>query len=497
MPCSRSGAGALWTARFFARRPRKPRRPRRAGDHGAGAEREVPIFRSGVGTVGAQAERHGAGARRRAARAGRLHRRPGRQGRTAAGAARPAHLPGAARAGAGAARTRLRAARQRARRPRSATPTCSREEAATQQQVDTQKALVAQLQAAVQTDEAQIHLAQVQLGYTRIVAPMSGRTGARLVDPGNIVHAADANGLVVINKVDPVAVSSPCPRRRSRTSTRRCNAPTTPLQVIAYPRNGENALGSGKLTLLNNQIDTTTGTVQLKGALPEPGHALWPGQYVNVRLVLGRDPHALTVPARRSSAARPASSSGSSATTARRATSRCAVASIQDGLAVMKSGVQAGERVVVDGQYKLRPGSRWRRSPARRARRRPRNRRLRASPSRAPWPISPRRNPRARRTATAPAPTRAPASPAPGAEQRQRGGRPMNISAGFIKRPIGTTLLAARHPAGRHRGVSAAAGGAVAAGRFSDHPGRRPTCPARARRRWPRTSPSRSSASSR
>ena len=124
----------------------------------------------------------------------------------------------------------------------------------------------------------------------------------------------------------------------------------------AYPRNGEQPLGSGKLILLNNQIDTTTGTVQLKGVFPNAGHALWPGQYVNVRLILRHDPHALTVP----SAAVQRSQDGTFVwlvgSDGKAVNQTVKVASIQEGIAVIETGVQAGERVVVDGQYNLKPG---------------------------------------------------------------------------------------------------------------------------------------------
>jgi multidrug efflux system membrane fusion protein len=230
------------------------------------------------------------------------------------------------------------------------------EDAATRQQVDTQKALVAQLEAAVQTDDAQIHLQQVQLGYTRVVAPISGRTGVRLVDPGNIVHAADANGIVVINQIDPVSVVFTLPEEAFLDVNRAVQSSAQPLQVIAFPRTGETALGSGRLLLLNNQIDTATGTVQLKGSFPNPQHVLWPGQYVNVRLVLGHDPHALTVPA----AVIQRSQEGEFVWVIdadRKARNRpVQVTSIQDGVAVIARGLRAGERVVVDGQYKLRDG---------------------------------------------------------------------------------------------------------------------------------------------
>jgi len=134
------------------------------------------------------------------------------------------------------------------------------------------------------------------------------------------------------------------------------HASTQPLQVIAFPRNGDTALGSGRLTLLNNQIDTSTGTVQLKGTFANAGHVLWPGQYVNVRLVLGHDPHALVVPA----AVIQRSQDGEFVwliDANRKARNQpVKVRSIQDGVAVIEQGVRANDRVVVDGQYKLREG---------------------------------------------------------------------------------------------------------------------------------------------
>jgi multidrug efflux system membrane fusion protein len=230
------------------------------------------------------------------------------------------------------------------------------EDAATQQQVDTQKALVAQLEAAVKTDDAQINFAQVQLGFTRIVAPISGRVGARLVDAGNIVHAADPGGLVVINQIDPITVVFTLPEDAFQDINHALHASAEPLQVIAYPRDGTEKLGDGRLILLNNQIDTTTGTVQLKGSFANPGHALWPGQYVNVRLVLRHEPHALTVPA----AAVQRSQDGTYVwliDADNKATNRPVhVGPIEDGVAVIESGLAAGQRVVVDGQYQLRPG---------------------------------------------------------------------------------------------------------------------------------------------
>lgn len=241
-----------------------------------------------------------------------------------------------------------------------------REDAATQQTLDTQRALVAQLEAAVQTDDAQISYAKVQLDYTRIVAPISGRVGARLVDPGNIVHAADPNGLVVINQIDPIAVFFSVPEEAVPAINAAMDR-GQPLAVLAYPREGGQPLGSGHLVLLNNQIDTTTGTVQLKGMFDNPSHSLWPGQYVNARLILDSHERALTVPAQ-------AVQRGQSGTYvyavdgAGVAQPRAVhVVRTQDGVAVIQDGLEAGQRVVVDGQYKLKPGSKVRELDARAA----------------------------------------------------------------------------------------------------------------------------------
>ncbi|MGB6055428.1 MAG: efflux RND transporter periplasmic adaptor subunit, partial [Burkholderiaceae bacterium] len=230
------------------------------------------------------------------------------------------------------------------------------QDAVTRQTLDATRAQVAQLEAALQADDAQIRYARVQLDYTRITAPISGRVGARLVDPGNIVHAADANGLVVINQIDPIAVVFTLPGDAFQRINDALHASTEPLPVLAYARDGAVALGQGRLVLLNNQIDTTSGTVQLKGSFANPEHRLWPGQYVNVRLLLGRRRQALTVPAavvQRGPDGVYAYVVGDDHT-ARVTPIR--VTDIQDDVAVIEAGLQAGDRVVLDGQYKLKPG---------------------------------------------------------------------------------------------------------------------------------------------
>ncbi|HCE10734.1 MAG TPA: efflux RND transporter periplasmic adaptor subunit [Oxalobacteraceae bacterium] len=230
-----------------------------------------------------------------------------------------------------------------------------KEDATSQQTLDTQRALAAQFQAAVQADDAQIHYAQVQLGYATITAPLAGRVGARLVDPGNIVHASDANGLVVINQIDPIAVVFALPGdavqaiNRSQQVGRR-------LAVLAYSRNGDALLARGELVLVNNQIDVASGTVQLKARFANPQHVLWPGQYVNVRLLLGEHAQALTVPAavvQRGQSGTYAYVVGADGKAQMRPIE---VLQIQDDKAVIAKGLQAGETVVLDGQYKIKPG---------------------------------------------------------------------------------------------------------------------------------------------
>lgn len=231
------------------------------------------------------------------------------------------------------------------------------QDAATQQQVDTQKALVNQLEAAVQNDAAQVQYAEVQLSFTRITSPMNGRVGARLVDPGNIVHATDANGLVVINQIDPIAVQFTLPEEAVQDINRVQQQSSQPLSVVAYDRSGTQMLGTGKLILLNNQIDTTSGTVQLKGSFANPQHTLWPGQFVNVRLQLDRRADSLTLPA--AAVQRGQDSTYVWAVDAENKVANVPVHVVQiaDGTAVIDKGLEAGQRVVIDGQYKLKPGA--------------------------------------------------------------------------------------------------------------------------------------------
>lgn len=229
------------------------------------------------------------------------------------------------------------------------------DDAATQQTLDAQKANVAQLEATVQADDAQIKYDQVQIDYTRITAPISGRTGTRLVDVGNIVHTTDTAGLVVINQIDPITVLFTLPEENVQQIG--AAGGDKKLAVTATTRDGATELATGELVLLNNQVDTATGTVQLKGRFANPKRALWPGQYVNMRLQLGTLKDAATVP----SAAVQRGQQGTFvyviAANGTAAMAKVDVGAAVNNVTVIQKGLQAGQRVVIDGQFKLKPGA--------------------------------------------------------------------------------------------------------------------------------------------
>jgi membrane fusion protein, multidrug efflux system len=163
------------------------------------------------------------------------------------------------------------------------------------QQLDTQQALVRQYEGAIEADQAQVDNAKLQLVYSRITAPISGRLGLRLVDPGNIVHANDAGGLVVITEVQPIAVVFTIPEDSVPRVMQRLNAGEQ-LQVEAYDRERRERLAAGTLLTVDNAIDPNTGTLRLKAEFPNEDGALFPNQFVNARLVLNVRRNAALVP---------------------------------------------------------------------------------------------------------------------------------------------------------------------------------------------------------
>jgi multidrug efflux system membrane fusion protein len=224
------------------------------------------------------------------------------------------------------------------------------------QQFDTQEALVRQLQGTVDADKAQVASAQLQLSYTRVTAPVGGRVGLRQVDAGNIVHAADAGGLVVITEVQPIAVIFPIPQDSLPGVLGRLRAGAR-LAVDAFDRDGQTLLGTGRLLTVDNLIDTTTGTVKLKAEFPNRDGTLFPNQFVNVRLHLDTLPHALTIPSAAVQRGAPglyAYVIGSGDTVQMRPLKLGATDG--DRIEVL-TGVSVGEQVVVDGADKLRDGA--------------------------------------------------------------------------------------------------------------------------------------------
>lgn len=228
-------------------------------------------------------------------------------------------------------------------------------EYASRQTVDTQKALVAQDEAAVAADQALIDAARTNLDYTVITSPIDGRTGIRNIDIGNIVHAADTTGIVTVTQLQPIAVIFTLPADTLPAVNRGLAA--GPLKVLAYAKDNQTLLAQGTLALVDNQIDQTTAMVRLKAMFANADNALWPGQFVNARLLVEQRRDALVVPAtvvQRGPNGAYAWVIRADGTVEMRPVTP---AQSQDGEAVIADGLKAGEAVVVDGQYKLQPGS--------------------------------------------------------------------------------------------------------------------------------------------
>ena len=290
----------------------------------------------------------------------------------------------------------------------------------------------------IAVDEAAVDTAKLNLGYTDIRAPIDGRTGQRLVDLGNLIQASQSPPPSSPSRRSSRSSStSPC----RRTSPTRCGATRRrrPLDGAGLRQRRQDPAVEGKLTLIDNQIDTATGTLRLKATFDNADERLWPGQFVNVRLVIATRNGAVTVPQR----AVMQGATGYYAyivkpdnTVERRAVE---VAGMQDGIAIVDKGLAAGEKIVVDGQYRLTDGAQIKidtTRPPRRRRRPPRRRR--------PQPNSPPPNKSADRQA-------------------------MNISETFIRRPIATSLMMLGLLVFGVGDLQPAAGRGAAQRRFSDH----------------------------
>jgi multidrug efflux system membrane fusion protein len=225
----------------------------------------------------------------------------------------------------------------------------------TRQSLDQQKAQVGQLQASIAADEAQIQAASVNLDYTKIQAPFDGRTGARQVDIGNIVHAQDTGSLVTITQLQPIFVSFTLPQQD--LDALRQSQSNGAVAVQALSQGSQRLLADGQLSLVDNQVDQGTGTIHLKAQFTNGDHALWPGAFVSVKVVTGIRMNAVTVPAQTVQQG-PNGPYVYVIGADNRVEQRTVSLSQSDGtLAVIATGLAAGERIVLTGQYGVSAGS--------------------------------------------------------------------------------------------------------------------------------------------
>ena len=233
-----------------------------------------------------------------------------------------------------------------------------RTEVETPQKRDAQKALVSQLEAAVQADDAAVEAARVQLDYATVRSPIDGRTGLRQVDEGNVVRTGDQEPIVVVTQLTPVSVVFTLPEQHTQVVRKALERGG--VQVLAMGRDNRTQIAEGKLVVVDNQIDSTTGTIRMKADFSNEDRRLWPGQFVNVRVRSEVKERAVTVAAT-------AVQRGPMGTYVFRVAEgeTCEIAKVstgpsEQGFTVIESGLAVGDRVVVDGHFRLQPGSKVR-----------------------------------------------------------------------------------------------------------------------------------------
>jgi membrane fusion protein, multidrug efflux system len=228
-------------------------------------------------------------------------------------------------------------------------------EFATRQQTDTQRSTVAQLTAQIAADDAAIFNAQTQLDYTQVKAPISGVAGLRQVDLGNIVNASTQTGIVTITQIEPIAVIFTAPEEQLPYINEA--QAVNPLKVVAITTDGKKVLAEGKLSVVNNQVDTTSGTIRLKAVFDNKNHALWPGQSVSTRLLVRTLKEATVVP----DDAIQHSTDGLYAYTVNQDNTaelrKVKVSQSIDGRSVVDDGLTPGQQVITGGQFKVQPGT--------------------------------------------------------------------------------------------------------------------------------------------
>jgi multidrug efflux system membrane fusion protein len=228
-------------------------------------------------------------------------------------------------------------------------------EFATRQQTDTQRSTVAQLTAQIAADDAAIFNAQTQLDYTQVKSPISGVVGLRQVDVGNIVNASTMTGIVTVTQIEPITVIFTAPEEQLPYINEA--QAVAPLKTIAITTDGKKPLAEGKLSVINNQVDTTSGTIRLKAVFDNKNHLLWPGQSVSTRLLVRTLKDATVVPD-------DGIQHGTDGLYAYAVTAdnkaelrKVKVSQSIDGRSVVEDGLKPGERVITGGQFKVQPGS--------------------------------------------------------------------------------------------------------------------------------------------
>jgi len=228
-------------------------------------------------------------------------------------------------------------------------------EFATRQQLDTQPAMVARLTALIAADDAAMTNTQIQLDYTQVTSPIAGVVGLRQVDVGNIVNAATQTGIVTVAQIEPIAVIFTAPEDQLPYISEAQKA--AGLKVIAITTDGKKPLAEGTLAVINNQVDTTSGTIRLKAVFDNKSHALWPGQSVSTRLLVKTLKDATVVPDN----AIQHSTNGLYAYVVgednKAELRKVKVSQSIDGRSVVDEGLKPGERVITGGQFKVQPGT--------------------------------------------------------------------------------------------------------------------------------------------
>jgi multidrug efflux system membrane fusion protein len=228
-------------------------------------------------------------------------------------------------------------------------------EFATKQQTDTQRSTVQQLTAQIAADEAAISNAQTQFDYTAVKSPISGVAGLRQVDIGNIVNASTQTGIVTIAQIEPIAVIFTAPEEQLPYINEAQSA--QPLKVIAITTDGKKPLAEGKLSVVNNQVDTTSGTIRLKAVFDNKNHALWPGQSVSTRLLVKTLKDATVVPDDAIQHGNDGLYVYAVNQDNKAELHKVKVQQSIDGRSVVSEGLSPGQRVITAGQYKVQPGT--------------------------------------------------------------------------------------------------------------------------------------------